>query len=201
MKTVLSHCSLLGSSGTKRRAGVTLLEVLVAIFVMGIGLLALLTLFPLGAISMAGAIQDDRAAHIAQDAMSLSQTGEDVLRQTGVFVAVSLNNTSADPKTILELRTKYEGLVLQAAHLEGQLQQLRRGLTSLKDKRKVDLLLAQIRAIKQGFYTIVQLLLMLENGGTGVSIHPSSISVRTPRLQHLRQEQAWTLSGEGRVGG
>jgi prepilin-type N-terminal cleavage/methylation domain-containing protein len=45
----------------KHRPGVTLLEVLTAIFIMGIGLLALLTLFPLGALSMAQALQNDRA--------------------------------------------------------------------------------------------------------------------------------------------
>jgi hypothetical protein len=44
-----------------RRAAATLIEVLVAIFVMGIGLIALLTLFPIGIISMAQAIQDERA--------------------------------------------------------------------------------------------------------------------------------------------
>jgi hypothetical protein len=45
-----------------RRPGITLLEVLSAIFITGIGLLSLLTLFPLGALSMAKALQDDRAA-------------------------------------------------------------------------------------------------------------------------------------------
>ncbi len=47
-----------------RRSGATLLEVLVAIFVMGIGLLALLTLFPLGALRMYKAIQDQRAFEV-----------------------------------------------------------------------------------------------------------------------------------------
>jgi prepilin-type N-terminal cleavage/methylation domain-containing protein len=47
------------------RAGVTLLEVLITIFVMAIGLLAVLTLFPLGALSMAQALQSDRAATAA----------------------------------------------------------------------------------------------------------------------------------------
>lgn len=50
------------------RPGVTLLEVLVAIFVMGIGLLALLTLFPLGALRMAGSIRYERAAQCCQQA-------------------------------------------------------------------------------------------------------------------------------------
>jgi prepilin-type N-terminal cleavage/methylation domain-containing protein len=47
------------------RPGVTLLEVLIAIFVMAIGLLALLTLFPLAALNMGQALQHDRAASAA----------------------------------------------------------------------------------------------------------------------------------------
>lgn len=54
-----------------RRPGVTLLEVLVAIFVMAIGLLALLTLFPIGAIQMAQAVKDDRTAGEATHADAL----------------------------------------------------------------------------------------------------------------------------------
>ena len=42
----------------RRRPAITLIEVLVAIFIMAIGLLALLTLFPLGALRMATALQD-----------------------------------------------------------------------------------------------------------------------------------------------
>jgi prepilin-type N-terminal cleavage/methylation domain-containing protein len=56
----------------RRRAGVTLIEVLVAIFIMGIGMLALLTLFPLGAVSMAQALRDDRAASAAVEAENLA---------------------------------------------------------------------------------------------------------------------------------
>jgi prepilin-type N-terminal cleavage/methylation domain-containing protein len=51
-----------------RRKGVTLIEVLVAIFVMGIGLLALLTLFPIGVLRMAQAIHDSRSAQAAHNA-------------------------------------------------------------------------------------------------------------------------------------
>lgn len=46
----------------RAREGLSLAEVLIAIFVVGIGLLAVLTLFPLGAMSMARAIKDDRTA-------------------------------------------------------------------------------------------------------------------------------------------
>jgi type II secretory pathway pseudopilin PulG len=54
------------------RPGATLIEALVAIFIMAIGLLTLLTLFPLGALNMAQAIQDDRAAHAAANAIALA---------------------------------------------------------------------------------------------------------------------------------
>jgi prepilin-type N-terminal cleavage/methylation domain-containing protein len=52
----------------RHRPGVTLVEVLVAIFIMAIGMLALLALFPLGAISMAQALKDDRCAQSAVNA-------------------------------------------------------------------------------------------------------------------------------------
>jgi hypothetical protein len=46
----------------KRRLAITLIEALMAIFVTAIGLLALLTLFPLGAVQMAQALKDERTA-------------------------------------------------------------------------------------------------------------------------------------------
>lgn len=58
---------------SRRRSGVTLVEVLVSIFVMGIGLLALLVLFPLGALNMAQAIRSDRCGHIAQNATAFAR--------------------------------------------------------------------------------------------------------------------------------
>lgn len=56
-----------------RRSGVTLVEVLVAIFVTAIGLLSLLTLFLLGAINMAQAIKDNRTGLIAANAASFAK--------------------------------------------------------------------------------------------------------------------------------
>jgi hypothetical protein len=55
------------------RNGATLVEVLVAIFVTGIGLLALLVLFPLGALNMAQAIRNDRSAQAALNATSIAR--------------------------------------------------------------------------------------------------------------------------------
>src|SRR5205823_6525078 len=56
-----------------RRPGITLVEVLVAIFVMGIGMIALLTLFPLGALRMAQAVKDDRTAIAAANAAATAK--------------------------------------------------------------------------------------------------------------------------------
>jgi hypothetical protein len=55
-----------------RRPAVTLIEVLVAMFIMAIGMLALLVLFPLGAISMGQALKDDRCASAAAMAANLA---------------------------------------------------------------------------------------------------------------------------------
>ena len=57
-----------------RRAGVTLIEVLVAIMITGVGLLALLTLFPLGALEMAQSFKDDRCGHCKHIAASIANT-------------------------------------------------------------------------------------------------------------------------------
>jgi prepilin-type N-terminal cleavage/methylation domain-containing protein len=53
-----------------QRNGVTLIEVLVAIFVMAIGLLSLLTLFPLGALSMAQTGKDVRTSQAETNAVA-----------------------------------------------------------------------------------------------------------------------------------
>lgn len=50
---------------TRRRHGLTMAEVLIALFTTALGLMAILTLFPLGAAQMAQAIKDDRCAHAA----------------------------------------------------------------------------------------------------------------------------------------
>jgi Prokaryotic N-terminal methylation motif len=55
-----------------RRTGVTLLEVLIAIFVTAIGLLGLLALFPLGALDMAKAIQFSRSAQCASNGAAIA---------------------------------------------------------------------------------------------------------------------------------
>ena len=51
-----------------RRPGLSLTEVLVALFVMAIGLIGILTLFPVGAVSMGQALRDDRCSETALQA-------------------------------------------------------------------------------------------------------------------------------------
>jgi hypothetical protein len=55
------------------RRAVTLTEVLIAIFLMGIGLMAILSLFPLGAAQMAQALQDQRASEAATTAAAFAR--------------------------------------------------------------------------------------------------------------------------------
>src|SRR5581483_2122955 len=68
----------------------SLIEVLVALFVMSVGLLALLALFPIGALEMHQAIKDSRCALAAANAASVAeamQLRDDPL----VFAALNAN--------------------------------------------------------------------------------------------------------------
>jgi hypothetical protein len=73
-----------------RRSGTTLVEVLVSIFVMGIGLLALLTLFPVGALHMAQAIRDDLTTHAGYDAAAIAEAKD--LRNDSNILGNGFNN-------------------------------------------------------------------------------------------------------------
>src|SRR5262245_37607548 len=80
----------------KRRSGVTLLEVLVAMFVMGVGMLALLTLFPVGAVSMGQAMRDDRCAQAAANAAALADA-MGLRKDARVTAALNQIDTTAAP--------------------------------------------------------------------------------------------------------
>jgi hypothetical protein len=73
MKLAIRTPRDIGRSRNTARAGLTLMEVLVSIFIMAIGMLALLTLFPLGAIRMDQAIRDERSAQAAIQATELAK--------------------------------------------------------------------------------------------------------------------------------
>jgi len=69
------------------RRGVTLLEVLVAIFIAGVGLLALLTLFPIGMTNMARAVNDDRSGHLKPLAAEILKVRDEVVASSQVALA------------------------------------------------------------------------------------------------------------------
>ncbi len=57
-----------------RRLGLTLMEILVTLVIMGLGVLAILTLFPLAASQMAIAVREDRSAQAAASADAFFRT-------------------------------------------------------------------------------------------------------------------------------
>jgi len=125
-KTLLSrpHIRSFERGNRRRQTGITLLEILVAIFIVGVGLLALLTLFPVGALEMAQAIKDDRTAAVAEKAAALSEAGEKALSELTQFVVDSLSTGSMDPKVANHLLDEFDDLAVQAADVELDLRNL-----------------------------------------------------------------------------
>ena len=58
----------------KRRSGMSMAEVLVALFLMALGSIAILTMFPLGMFHMGQALKDDRTAQSAAQADAFMRT-------------------------------------------------------------------------------------------------------------------------------
>ena len=82
----------------KRRSGLTLVEVLVAMFIMSIGMIALLTLFPIGVLRMAQSIRDARCEQMGRNAYAtavMENVGADVDVITGSAAALTaaIDNT------------------------------------------------------------------------------------------------------------
>jgi hypothetical protein len=145
-----------------RAAGITLVEVLAAIFITGIGLLALLTLFPLGALELAEAIKDDRTAALASNTVAFSEQGEGLVSRTAQFVTVSLANGSADPQIAALLREEYGDLADHAAVLEAQIRELWWQLPPPQAQPHLARLLAQLKLIQRRIDFLVWLLSLLE---------------------------------------
>jgi hypothetical protein len=82
-----------------RRSGATLLEVLVAILVMGIGMLALLTLFPLGVLRMAKGIQDQKCAEAGASARCV-WTMKTILTDGGLTIPTDGFVNPLNPKVL-----------------------------------------------------------------------------------------------------
>jgi hypothetical protein len=80
-----------------QRPAATLIEVLVAIFVTAIGLLALLALFPLGTLSMAQAIKNNRCAQAAANARAVYKIQKLAQDSTVVSAYSGLGNSWPTP--------------------------------------------------------------------------------------------------------
>jgi hypothetical protein len=79
------------------RPAVTLMEVLVTMFIMAIGMLALLALFPLGAVSMGQALKDDRCASAAsmaeQVAIAMNVRHDPLIENNNIIPPINLFTT------------------------------------------------------------------------------------------------------------
>jgi prepilin-type N-terminal cleavage/methylation domain-containing protein len=151
-----------GQAAPRRFRGVTLVEVLVAIILAGVALLALLVLFPLGVLNLAQAIEDDRAPALALDAAELSRDGLELLSQTREFLGDALLSGGADPATAAALRIGYEKLESRAADLGRRLKEL--APLAQQPRLRVQLLasIARIKAIETTSAKMVTLLGLLE---------------------------------------
>lgn len=147
------------------QAGIALLEVLIAILMMGVGLLALLTLFPLGMLEMAQAIPDDRTAAANRNAMAFSQAGVELISETTDFVTVSLSTGSIDSGTVARLREQYQQLTVRTEDLEVELEELRYAFPREQIQPYLSPLLAQVRSIKQRIAALAHLLSLLDETG------------------------------------
>ena len=151
------------SAGRDTEVGIVLVEVLVAILAMGTGLLSVLTLLPLGAAQMADAIQDDRTAAVAAEAIALSRTGNELFSQTADFVESSLAVGSVDSGIAAQLREAYDDLARRASCLEIELEPLQSAFPSEEIQRYLGQVLADIRSIRLRIVPIVRILSLLES--------------------------------------
>jgi hypothetical protein len=94
-----------------RRPAVTLIEVLISMFIMAIGMLALLVLFPLGAVSMGQALKDDRCASTASMAENVA-IAMNVRHDPGVTPSFATSSlVYVDPYGAIQLLPNLGGVI------------------------------------------------------------------------------------------
>jgi|SRR5262245_14307801 len=164
MKAVVFRRPGADPAGPSRRPGVTLLEVLVAIFITGIGLLALINLFSLAVLNMAQRVNDDRMGKIVLQTDALVAAADVLLPATGDFLAASLNQGSADPQAAGELRVGYEKLGDLAADLEARLKDIAPIVQDPVARKQLRIALDAIERIQAATAIMEELLTLLETG-------------------------------------
>jgi len=142
---------------------VTLVEILIAIAILGVGLVKRLELFPVGALELAKAAKDDRAGTIAAEAADLSEAGQELLGQTSDFLEDAWAG-KIDGQEAAMLRDRYQDLADAATIIELQLLELRPSVPKPRVRPKVEVLLSQVRSIKRGLEGMSTLFGLLAEG-------------------------------------
>jgi type II secretory pathway pseudopilin PulG len=81
----------------RRRSGITLTEILIAIMILGVGITAIATLFPLGLLRLRDAARYSRTAYLTQSAAS-DMEARGLLNKESFFFADALNLKAGDPQ-------------------------------------------------------------------------------------------------------
>src|SRR5579863_4577014 len=81
----------------RRRSGITLTEILISILILGIGLISLATLFPIGLIRLRNAQRQTRSAYLFQSAASDLDTRNLLNKLSFTLPSLSPWNTTLAP--------------------------------------------------------------------------------------------------------
>jgi prepilin-type N-terminal cleavage/methylation domain-containing protein len=123
-----------------RRRGVTLLEVLIAILILGVGLISLATLFPIGMARLANAARNSRSALLRPIADDIEQVRDDVLASTNDALADFLQGDTSQSEA------HCKQFAIHDAQLTALIQKFQQVQPNLQDEK--DRLLAE-RAIRE----------------------------------------------------
>lgn len=105
----------------RSKAGITLLEVLIVLFITGVGLLSLVALFPTALQNMSQAVQDNRSGHVQQSATALAASVSDASAGVSEFVD-QLQTGKFDAGVLPPLLEALSADEQEAARLAGEVQ-------------------------------------------------------------------------------
>ena len=94
------------AAGTPRSAGITLTEILISILILGVGLVSLATLFPIGLLRLREAQRQTRSAYLVQSAAAdVASRG---LLSSNSFTAADLLNLTARVPLLVPYRRSWQ---------------------------------------------------------------------------------------------
>src|ERR1700675_742240 len=86
----LTPCAVRSQSRTRRRSGITLTEILIAIMILGVGLVSLATLFPIGLLRLRDAARSSRTKYLV-DSAAADGTARGLLNPNSFTLMDSIN--------------------------------------------------------------------------------------------------------------